>query len=80
VQDTDGGDIDRLTLLAVNDVADFWEKNYGASLAGTFTPIEHLVSYDSNDPSARPYAERRPTRSPTRSTARAARSWRGTGP
>jgi predicted metalloprotease len=52
VQDTDGGDIDRLTLLAVNDVADFWEKNYSASLDGTFTPIERLVSYDSNDPSS----------------------------
>jgi predicted metalloprotease len=52
VQDTDGGDIDRLTLLAVNDVAEFWEKNYGASLDGSFEPIEHLVSYDSEDPSS----------------------------
>jgi predicted metalloprotease len=52
VQDTDGGDIDKLTLLAVNDVADFWEKNYSPTLTGTFTPIEHLVSYDSKDPSS----------------------------
>ncbi|MDT5327494.1 MAG: hypothetical protein QOF25_4646 [Mycobacterium sp.] len=52
VQDTDGGDIDRLTLLAVNDVADFWEQNYIASLDGSFEPIERLVSYDSEDPSS----------------------------
>jgi predicted metalloprotease len=52
VQDTDGGDIDRLTLLAVNDVADFWEQNYSASLDGSFEPIERLVSYDSQDPSS----------------------------
>ena len=52
VQDTDGGDIDKLTLLAVNDVADFWEKNYSPALSGTFTPIEKLVSYDSKDPSS----------------------------
>jgi predicted metalloprotease len=52
VQDTDGGDIDRLTLLAVNDVAEFWEQNYGASLDGSFEAIERLVSYDSQDPSS----------------------------
>jgi predicted metalloprotease len=52
VQDTDGGEIDRLTLLAVNDVADFWEQNYSASLDGSFEPIERLVSYDSEDPSS----------------------------
>jgi len=52
VQDTDGGDIDSLTLLAVNDVADFWEQNYSASLDGSFEPIERLVSYDSEDPSS----------------------------
>ncbi|HEX7823283.1 MAG TPA: neutral zinc metallopeptidase, partial [Mycobacterium sp.] len=52
VQGTDGGDIDKLTLLAVNDVTDFWEKNYSPALSGTFTPIEKLVSYDSKDPSS----------------------------
>jgi predicted metalloprotease len=52
VTNTDGGDIDKLTLLAVNDVADFWQQNYSASLDGTFEPIEHLQSYDSDDPSS----------------------------
>jgi predicted metalloprotease len=52
VADGDGGDIDKLALLAVNDVADFWEKNYSESLKGKFTPITKFRSYDSNDPSS----------------------------
>jgi predicted metalloprotease len=52
VTNTDGGDVDRLTLLAVNDVADFWQQNYSPSLDGTFEAIEHLQSYDSEDPSS----------------------------
>ena len=52
VTNTDGGDVDRLTLLAVNDVADFWEQNYSPSLDGTFKAIERLQSYDSEDPSS----------------------------
>jgi len=38
------------------------------------------VSYDSNDPSSPAVCGTETYRSPTRSTARAARSWRGTGP
>ncbi|CAJ1585046.1 neutral zinc metallopeptidase [[Mycobacterium] wendilense] len=49
---TDGGDIDRLALLAVNDVADFWSQHYADALPGDFEPVERLVSYDSNDPSS----------------------------
>jgi predicted metalloprotease len=52
VEGTDGGDVDKLTLLAINDIADFWEQNYGASLGGSFTAIDHLLSYDSDDPSS----------------------------
>ncbi|WP_029112177.1 neutral zinc metallopeptidase [Mycobacterium sp. URHB0044] len=52
VTNTDGGDVDRLTLLAVNDVTDFWQQNYSSSLNGTFEPIERLQSYDSKDPSS----------------------------
>ena len=52
VANTDNGDVDKLSLLAINDIADFWEKNYSESLKGTFTPIEKLVSYDSDDPSS----------------------------
>jgi len=52
VKDTDNGDLDKLALLSVNDVADYWQQNYGESLDGTFTPIENLLSYDSDDPSS----------------------------
>jgi predicted metalloprotease len=52
VKDTDNGPIDKLALLAVNDVADFWTRNYPTSFKGTFTPIEKLLSWDSQDPSS----------------------------
>jgi predicted metalloprotease len=52
VEGTDGGDVDKLTLLAINDIADFWEQNYSASLDGSFTAIDSLLSYDSDDPSS----------------------------
>src|ERR1700712_4287228 len=52
VQGTDGGDADRLATLGVNDVADFWRQNYAAAFTGSFTPIDHLVSYDSGSPSS----------------------------
>lgn len=51
VQGSDGGDIDKLALLSVNDIAEFWGQNYG-DLDGTFAPIENLLSYDSDDPSS----------------------------
>jgi predicted metalloprotease len=47
VHGTDNGDDDKLALLAINDVAQFWEQHYSESLHGTFTRVEDLVSYDS---------------------------------
>jgi predicted metalloprotease len=52
VQGTDGGDPDKLATLAVNDVAEFWKNNYAGSFGGTFTPIDDLVSYNSDSPSS----------------------------
>ena len=52
VKDTDDGPIDKLALLAVNDVADYWSKNYPKSFRGKFAPIERLLSWDSDDPSS----------------------------
>lgn len=49
VHGTDDGDNDKLTLLAVNDVGEFWNKFYSDSLKGTFAPVEDLNSYDSRD-------------------------------
>jgi predicted metalloprotease len=50
VQNTNNGDVDHLVLLALNDIEDFWSKNYSQSLPGSFKPVSNLLSYDSNDP------------------------------
>ncbi|MGA5462463.1 peptidase [Mycobacterium sp. NPDC050041] len=49
VRDTDGGQIDQLMLLTTNDVANFWQQNYG-TLPGAFRPVQNFLSYDSQDP------------------------------
>lgn len=50
VEYTDDGPMDQLALLAVNDIQEFWAKNYENYLPGTFEPVDTLASYDSNDP------------------------------
>lgn len=52
VEYTDDGPMDRLALLAVNDIQDFWAKNYENYLAGQFEPVDTLASYDSTDPNS----------------------------
>ncbi|MBU9766050.1 peptidase [Mycobacterium sp. TNTM28] len=48
-ENTDGGQIDDLALLAIDDIEDFWSQNYaGGSLPGTFTPVSRLVSFNSD--------------------------------
>lgn len=49
---TNNGAIDKLSLLSVNDIEDYWMAVYSESLKGTFRPVGKLVSYDSNDPSS----------------------------
>ncbi|RWA22446.1 peptidase [Mycolicibacterium brumae] len=50
VEGTDNGDIDKLALLSVNDLEDYWHENYSPVLPGTFTPVSGLQSYDSEVP------------------------------
>ena len=50
VDNTDGGAIDKLVLLSINDIEEYWKQAYGQPLQGSFTPVEELVSYDSNSP------------------------------
>lgn len=52
VKGGDGGDADKLATLGVNDVAEFWEKNYSDAFDGSFTPVEDLESYNSDSPSS----------------------------
>ena len=50
VENSDGGPIDRLVLLALNDIQEFWQENYDKYFSGGFAPIDTFVSYDSTDP------------------------------
>lgn len=52
VVNTDNGTIDKLSLLSVNDIEEYWKGVYSQSLKGTFTPVGKLVSYDSNYPNS----------------------------
>lgn len=46
VRNTDDGHVDRLSLLAVEDIEDFWQHNYRAPMPGTFSTVSGLVSVD----------------------------------
>jgi predicted metalloprotease len=50
VENTDGGAVDQLALLAVNDIEDYWNRNYAKYLPGNFSSVGTLFSYDSDDP------------------------------
>lgn len=47
VQDTDGGEIDRLAASAISDVEDFWATTYPEVFGKDFRPVDGLVSWDS---------------------------------
>lgn len=51
VENTDNGDIDKLALLSLNDIEEFWQANY-QGLNGSFEPVAKTISYDSTDPSS----------------------------
>jgi predicted metalloprotease len=52
VVNTDNGPIDKLSLLSVNDIEDYWKSVYSQSLKGTFVPVAKMVSYDSDNPNS----------------------------
>jgi len=52
VVNTDNGAIDKLSLLSVNDIEEYWKSVYSQSLKGTFLAVAKLVSYDSDDPNS----------------------------
>ncbi len=53
VENTDGSDDDRLALLAVNDIQDFWTATYPQYFSGEYRPITAIRSYDSPTPFSR---------------------------
>lgn len=44
VINTNNGAIDKLSLLSVNDIEDYWMAVYSESLKGTFRPVANLVT------------------------------------
>ncbi|MGD1172071.1 peptidase [Mycobacterium seoulense] len=52
VVNTDDGAIDKLSLLSVNDIEEYWKSVYGQSLKGDFVPVGKMVSYNSKDPAS----------------------------
>lgn len=52
VINTNNGPIDKLSLLSINDIEEYWKAAYSESLKGTFHPVGELVSYDSKDPNS----------------------------
>jgi predicted metalloprotease len=50
VKGTDGGNGDRLALLAVNDIQGFWAATYPQFFSGEYRPVSALRSYDSTNP------------------------------
>lgn len=48
---TDNSDTDKLAVLAINDVEQYWQQAY-SGLDGAFRPIRNLLSYDSTKPDA----------------------------
>lgn len=47
---SDGSVADRLALLAVDDVEQYWRSQYPQLFGREFAPVRKLISYDSNDP------------------------------
>ena len=52
VERTDGGDNDRLALLAVNDIEEFWRATYPQYFAGEYRPVSATRSYDASNPAS----------------------------
>ena len=44
VANTDDGAVDRLALMAVDDVEDYWQQHYQQPLPGSFSPVSGLAS------------------------------------
>ena len=52
VVNTNNGPIDKLALLSINDIEEYWKGVYSESLKGSFKPVDKFISYDSDDPNS----------------------------
>lgn len=46
VENSDGGEVDRLAAQSVSDIEEFWGGAYGPSFPGSFKPVTELISWD----------------------------------
>ena len=49
IENTDGGEIDRIAALSLDDIEDFWSQNF-SEFDSEFKPVTEVISYDSEDP------------------------------
>ncbi|MET0702256.1 MAG: neutral zinc metallopeptidase [Mycobacterium sp.] len=49
VDGSDGGRIDEIAGQSVSDIEEFWTSAYGEAFPGTFTPVQKVLSWDSDD-------------------------------
>jgi predicted metalloprotease len=52
VHNGDGGDVDKMAALAVEDIEEYWRGNFSHTLPGKDKAVEDLYSYDSSQPSS----------------------------
>lgn len=52
VEGSDGGEADRVALLAVNDIQEFWTATYPQFFSGAYRPVSSIKSYDSTNPTS----------------------------
>ena len=48
VQNSDGGEVDKLAGSSVSDIEDFWHDTFGSTFSGDFSPVEQVISWDAN--------------------------------
>jgi len=49
-ENTDGGAIDRMALLAINDIEMFWKEQFPKTFGAPLRPVDELLSFDPADP------------------------------
>ncbi|MEU6580827.1 metallopeptidase [Nocardia sp. NPDC046763] len=49
-QDSDGGQIDRLVLNALDDIQTYWQGEFPLEFAGVFTPVGKFISWSAKTP------------------------------
>ena len=48
MQNSDGGEVDKLAGSSVSDIEDFWHDTFGSTFSGDFSPVEQVISWDAN--------------------------------